>query len=198
VLAATAPGIVFVTFESDGALLLDAAAGRGWSARDGAFFVDGNRRAELFSALRQPAAFEGATGTAPSGPPPDSSAGPRLASFEARFMARYQRGPATNAENHYDAAYLAALAIELAGSADEPEAIRDAIGRTTGGAPVLAGDWAGARAVIASHGQLDYQGASGEVDLDPGTGELLPPYYVRLWTVDHQLIVDREFVTIAP
>jgi len=197
-LEGTKPGAVFVTFEGDGQAILEQAALQWDAARHGIFLVDGNRSANLFSALgARVAAFEGALGTAPSGPDPRSSAGPRLAAFLSRFNNKYRRPPSTNAENHYDAAYLAALAIELAGGADSTEAIRDAVGSTGAGSAIGAGDWAALRAAVATQGQVDYQGASGELNFDIASGELLPPYYVQLWTIRDGQITDLEVLTVT-
>jgi branched-chain amino acid transport system substrate-binding protein len=190
-----AGGVVFVTFEGDGRVILADAAVRGWSAAShGIYLVDGNRRPELFAALGDASAFEGATGTAPTGPDPSTGAGTRLRAFQDRFLARYGREAATNGENHYDSLYLAALAIEIAGVTDG-DAIRDAVALTSEGDAIATGDWAALRAAVAQGG-VDYQGASGEVDLDPVTGDPLPPYYVRLWTLSRGAIVDLEVVTV--
>jgi branched-chain amino acid transport system substrate-binding protein len=196
-------GIVFITFEGDGKLILDDAAESGWTANDHpVFFVDGNRRQELFSGLKQANrnAFNGALGTAPSGPELDDGIlGQRRRAFQERFMAMHDGiAPGTFAENEYDTAYLAAIAIELAGSPDDREAIRDAMNRTSAGPAMAAGDWAGIRAAIAAYGQIDYLGASGDVGLDPDSGELLPPYYIRKWTInDDGKIVDQDVETVT-
>jgi len=195
---AEATGAVFITFGGDGAQIVADAASRGWAAsRHGIYFVDGNRRPELFAAPASRAAFEGAVGTVPTGPDDQSAAGARLRAFQVDFAARYARSVPTNGENHYDSAYLAAIAIEIAGTADSGPAIRDAMGQTASGAEIPAGDWAALRAAIASQRQVDYQGASGDVDLDVTSGEPLPPYYVRLWTLDGGQIEDREVVTVS-
>ena len=195
---AEASGAVFVTFGGDGAQIVADAAARGWDAsRHGIFFVDGNRRLDVFSSPASRAAFEGSLGTAPTGPDDQSAAGARLRAFQEAFDARYMRAVQTNGENHYDSAYLAAIAIEIAGTDDSGPAIRDAMGQTGSGAEIPAGDWAALRAAIANQGQVDYQGASGDVDLDVTSGEPLPPYYVRLWTLEQGQIEDREVVTVS-
>ncbi len=67
----------------------------------------------------------------------------------------------------YDAAFLAALAIEKAGSTD-PAAIRDALRDVANapGARVLPGEWAEAKALIAAGEDINYFGASGQVEFD--------------------------------
>jgi ABC-type branched-subunit amino acid transport system substrate-binding protein len=196
-------GAVFITFVSDGIPILNDAARIGWNAVDhGIFFVDGNRHQELFDGLEQSrrSAFFGAVGTAASAPElDDTPSGQRRAAFQARFMARHPgETPGTFAENDYDTAYLAAIAIELAGSVDDRTAIRDAVNLTSAGPAVAAGDWAGIRAAIAAYGQIDYLGASGDVSLDPDNGELLPPYYIRQWRINENgQIEDDDVVTVT-
>jgi len=192
------PGVVFITFQGDGRVILDDAAQRGWDATTHRLFlVDGNQSQELFDGLAHADAFDGAIGTVPSGPGPESLAGQRRLAFEGRFTAKYQRVVAGQSENHYDAAYLAMLAIEIAGTADDRDATRDAVARTARGAGVDAGDWAGLRAAIAGHGQVDYRGASGEADLEPISGELLPPYYIAVWTIRSGRIQTERVVEIT-
>ena len=197
VLAVPDPGVVFVTFAGDGRLILDSAAAHGWSTASQRIFIVGNRQQPMFDALSHIDAFEHAICTAASGPDPQSTAGLRRQRFLDRFHARFDHPPTTYAESHYDSAYLAAVAIEIAGSTDDRRAIRDALGLTSAGPVVGAGDWAGLRAAIAQHGQVDYTGASGEVNIDLDYGELLPPYYVRLWTLEDGQIVDQDVVTVT-
>ena len=198
-----AAGVVFITFPGEGTLILNKAATLGWNADDhGIFFVDGNRHQEMFDELDPLLrnAFIEAVGTAPSGHELDNtSLGVRRRAFQARFMEKHLgESPGTFAENEYDAAYLAAIAIELAGSPDDREAIRDAVNLTSAGPAMAAGDWAGIRAAIAAYGQVDYLGASGDVSLDPDSGELLPPYYIRQWTINDDVeIEDQDVVTVT-
>jgi len=67
----------------------------------------------------------------------------------------------------YDAAFVTALAIEWMGEADPagmPEALR-AVGNAPG-VPILPGEWAKAKALLAEGREIDYAGASGEVAFD--------------------------------
>ena len=71
------------------------------------------------------------------------------------------------AAHGYDAAFLMALAIEKAGSADRGKisaALRSVAGPP--GMVIRPGEWAKAKAVLAGGGDVNYEGASGNVDFD--------------------------------
>lgn len=67
----------------------------------------------------------------------------------------------------YDATWVAALAIQKAGSADRA-AIRAALREVSGepGETVGPGDWAKARQVLGAGGAVNYEGASGPIDFN--------------------------------
>ncbi|MBL8708191.1 MAG: ABC transporter substrate-binding protein [Rhodospirillaceae bacterium] len=67
----------------------------------------------------------------------------------------------------YDSVMLAALAVEKAGSTDRAK-VRDAL-REVASAPgekILPGEWAKAKALIAEGKDIDYSGATGEMEFD--------------------------------
>ncbi|QDL91222.1 ABC transporter substrate-binding protein [Paroceanicella profunda] len=69
--------------------------------------------------------------------------------------------------NGYDATFLMALAIEKAGSADR--SLISAALREVANAPgevILPGEWEKAKALIAEGKDINYQGASGEIEFD--------------------------------
>ena len=194
-------GVVFITFQADGRLIMDDAAARGWNTTTHRIFlVDGNRRIQLFEALANRAAFTGAIGTASASAEPETAAGRRLSEFRDRFMQRHGRLVGGFGANHYDTVYLAALAIQLAGDDDDHVAIRDAINSSSTGRQEACNDWPAIRAALAADGQVDYLGASGEVDLDlsrtDAGGDLLPPFFIQIWAFDGSQIVEREVVTV--
>lgn len=91
--------------------------------------------------------------------------------------------------NNFDAAFLLALAIEQAGSATGP-AIRDALPLvSSGGIPYGPGEFAEAVAAIRAGEDIDYVGASGEVDLDEN-GDVSAPY--TIWRYDSDTFVVVE------
>jgi len=195
------PAVVFITYLDDGRYIMQTAADLGWTAvaPDGKkqiFLVDANKADQLFQAMSpaQRAAFVSAIGTASTGA--DAARYEPRAAFETRFKDKYGYVSVVDAPNHYDALYLAAAAIQSAGSLDDRPAIARAMASTATGADVEAGDWAAIAATIDTYRQCNYQGASGPVDLDVN-GELRPPYYVTLWTVDEAgHVVDTSTVTI--
>ena len=69
--------------------------------------------------------------------------------------------------NSYDATFMLALAIEKAGSADR-DGIAEAL-RSIASAPgevILPGEWEKAKGILASGGDINYEGAAGNQDFD--------------------------------
>jgi branched-chain amino acid transport system substrate-binding protein len=196
VLGAESPGVVFITFEGDGRVIIDDAIARGWNATDHRVFMTDSISQTFIEALADPSAVEGAIGTAPSGPDPSTPAGARLRAFQTDFAERYDHPPSVYSENAYDAIYAAVSAIEIAGETEDHIAIRDALGAFATGQQVAAGDWQRMVEAIAADGAFDYQGASGDVGFDLTTGDLLPPFYFSVWKIQGGAIVPDRIVTI--
>lgn len=113
---------------------------------------------------------------------PGTPTGSRYAYFAAGFEAKYGQPPPVGAfsANVYDAVYLAAAAMEQAGSAD-PAAVRDALRSVSlGGMAYGPADYAALIEAIHQHRDVNYEGASGSVDLDLH-GDTSAPYDV--WAV---------------
>ncbi len=196
VLTAERPGLALISFEGDGIVLLDDAAGRGWSASaHGVFLVDGNQSQTLVDALADPAAIEGALGTAPSGPDVGTPAGALLRAFQNRYMASFGEATGTNAENTYDATYLAATAIQIAGGTDDRVAVRDAIAATASGPSVNVGEWAEILAAVEDANMVNLEGTSGGLTFDDN-GDLSPPWHISVWTVRGGKIEEDRVVVI--
>ncbi len=87
--------------------------------------------------------------------------------FSEIYAATGNDPTAPYAAHGYDASFLMALAIEKAGSADRGK-IGDALRSvaTPPGEVIRPGEWAKAKAILASGGDVNYEGASGNVDLD--------------------------------
>ena len=142
--------------------------------------VDGTKSSAMFEALGWES-FDGMRGTAPSSL--ETAAG---TAFQAAYEAEYgETPPLPFMREIYDAVYLVALAAEKAGSTD-PTAIRDALrdianapGEIVG--PGTAG-FAGALGLLAGGTGINYEGASGPVDLD-GNGDALIGA-IETWHVD--------------
>ena len=190
-------GIVFVTFEGDGTVLMNDAIRRGWRQPDAnVFLVDANWSQRIYDELVDPRAFDGARGTAAGGPHGETQAARRLEAFRLSFARRWARPAGVHAVNNYDAMYLAAAALALAGPDAPGEEVKAAMARTSAGAPADTGDWAAIADVIARDGTVDVGGASGDVDLDAASGELLPPYYISVWTLAEGEITELDVVEI--
>ena len=106
----------------------------------------------------------GSFGVAPESPPETNA----VQNFNAAYAAYSEHEvDSLFIRETYDATMLLALAIEKAGSADRT-AIRDAL-RAVANPPgeiVLPGDWAKAKALIAEGKDINYEGATGNVDFD--------------------------------
>ncbi len=102
--------------------------------------------------------------TSPSAPPNT----PALEAFEKAYSAAYQSTKdKLFIQQVYDATFLAALAIEKAGSLDRRK-IRDALRQVAGpgGEVIIPGEWKKAVDLIQAGRKIDYQGASGDCDFD--------------------------------
>jgi branched-chain amino acid transport system substrate-binding protein len=183
-------GLVMITFITDGKAILDSAPD--WSAsKQRLFFTDGARDVELVKLGLPEDRLEGARGTIPAGPALETPEGQPLAAYRAAFQARYGAPAPAFAQNAFEAVYVAATAIEIAGTTDGL-AVRDAVRKTStpGGVKVSAGNWQEIRDAIAKKQSIDYRGVSGEVDFDQN-GDVKPPYYYRVWRIDRgQSITD--------
>lgn len=110
---------------------------------------------------------------------------PEYNAFRDRFEAVFQSTPIPFSANQYDATALLALAIARAGSTDGV-AIRDALREVSTRGETerdfeSAGDLASALAEIRRGNDIDYQGASGNVDFDE-YGNVVTPY--EIWRYD--------------
>jgi branched-chain amino acid transport system substrate-binding protein len=102
--------------------------------------------------------------TAPASPP----ASPSAEKFETAYAAAYQTTEnKLYVQQAYDATFLAALAIEKAGSLDHGR-IRDALRGlcAPGGAVIGPADWERAVSVIKARKRITYQAASGDCNFD--------------------------------
>ena len=193
-------GIAFLTFVADGAAIFDSAAKLGWSAQNERFFFsDGLRDLGIFSLLADPAVIEGGIGTAPSGPDPATPAGDTLRQLTNKFRTRFGRSPNQFIENIYDAAYLSAAAIELAGTDKSGAAARDAIRKLQdpSGTKITVGDWKSIKDAIAAKQAINLDGASGSLDFD-ASGDILGPYYYSIWAVKNGAITNVRVDTVTP
>jgi branched-chain amino acid transport system substrate-binding protein len=186
--------IMFITLVADGAQLIDDAADRGWSpTQHTVFLTDGTKNRDLVMILTHRDFVEGAIGTAPTGPNPDSPEGVVLRDFKSRFRARFTRDADVFAEMAYDAVYVAAMGIEIAGSVDDRPAIREAMAKVSAGTSLAVnGDWTVLRDEIRAKGQVDFVGASGELTFDSASCDILGPFYISVWTINNGAVVETD------
>lgn len=97
---------------------------------------------------------------------PVGEASASLENFNKAFKAAGQNTDAVFATTAYDAAFLVALAIERAGGdkAKLGAALRAVA--SAPGEPILAGEWAKARKLIAEGKDINYKGAGGDHEFD--------------------------------
>ena len=126
-------------------------------------FVGGDGMAgDALLASRDPAGLEGMilTRSAPA-------AGPAFDAYAEIMTAAGQDPAGVYASNSYDSVFILALAIEKNGSA-EREGLSAAV-REVANAPgeiILPGEWTKAAELIAAGTDINYQGASGEIEFD--------------------------------
>lgn len=97
---------------------------------------------------------------------PAGATGAGFEKFSKDFKATSGDPNGTFAATSYDAAFLMALAIEKAGGdkAKLPQALREVA--TAPGEPILPGEWAKAKKLIAEGKDIDYKGAAGDQEFD--------------------------------
>jgi ABC-type branched-subunit amino acid transport system substrate-binding protein len=163
-------------------------------------FVDGNRAKTIFDKNKkgevnvQKEALEGMCGTSPIAPQNTES----LNTFKKTYKDEFGESTATYLPNTYDAVILAGLAAYEAKSQGEgvtPRTIRDHLRNVakSPGEKVTAGPTELKRALklLDSGDEIDYVGASGEVDFDDN-GDVETPYDV--WCYEGGKIQTRTIV----
>jgi ABC-type branched-subunit amino acid transport system substrate-binding protein len=156
----------------------------------------------LFSHAVEDEAFVTAVGArsfsfAHEGTGPGTPVGRRYTQFADAYQQRFGSAPTMGAfaANVYDAVYLAALAIQKAGSTD-PALIKEALRQVSlGGRTYAAEDYADQVKAIANGEDVNYEGASGSVDFD-AAGDTSAPFDV--WRVDGGTISLVERAVPAP
>ena len=97
----------------------------------------------------------------------DSGPGESYTAFAEAFKAAGHDPEAPYVSHGYDVAFLMALAIEKAGAADRgkiPAALREVANAP--GMVIRPGEWQKAREAIAAGEDINYQGASGDIEFD--------------------------------
>ena len=108
--------------------------------------------------------------------------GPALDTFQKQYRQTFKREPSVYDPNTWDAAALLVLAAEAAQETTGP-AIRDQLSAVANGPGQDVTDVCEALALLREGKPINYQGASGTVDLNP-QGDVTGSY--DIWTVDGQ------------
>jgi ABC-type branched-subunit amino acid transport system substrate-binding protein len=177
--------ILLVAFNKDAITIVNDAKVLGFKGKW--MFSDGITARDFITNIGAAKdAIEGAEGTTP-GPSPEADDQARGAAFAAAYKAYRQKkgltiGDNSYSANAYDALYLMATAIERAGGTGGSSVVARVV-EISGppGTEFGPGEWAKARTTLAGGGKVNYQGASGKVDLD-ANGD--PPGYYIVWTVE--------------
>ncbi len=149
--------------------------------------VDGNKNQDLINRIAAAIGkdiLEGKVGTAPALQP-----GPGGGAFDAEYRRRQGEDPFVFTPHSFDAIALLALAIQAAGEYSGP-AIRDNLRKVAnppGGVFTVGQLGAALSAAAAREDAVNYEGASGSVDLD-AAGEPVGP--IGIWTITGGQIVD--------
>jgi branched-chain amino acid transport system substrate-binding protein len=170
--------ILMVAYPIDGAQIVKDYNSAFSSKQTAWFFTDATEDSSFVQAVGVNNFTFVHEGTGSSAP-----AGAAYSTYAAAFNTKYARmaDPGTFSANVYDATYIVALAIQQAGKADGPSiqaamrTVSDPPGMTVG-----PGGWAAALAALKSGTKVNYDGASGAVDLD-ANGDVVAPY--DIWKV---------------
>ncbi len=180
-MAATPDAVFLISFVDDGAAILKNAANQAWD--DPAWIIpDGPKDEELAEKVDDDAYLDGALGTSPAAPVGDD-----YDAFESDYVELWGESPNVFNSNGYDATFMAAIAMALSGDPDDGTAIRDALPNTSSGTVVRGGGWADVLDNL-SAGEMNYEGASGDVNFDEN-GDVLSR--IEEWTFQ-----DGEIITV--
>ncbi len=121
-----------------------------------------------------------------------AAGGPAYDAFSALVKTINLDPTSTYAANTYDAVFALALAIEKNGTADRAgvsKALRDVT--TAPGDPIMPGEWSKAVADIKAGKDIDYKGASGDMEFD-ANGDV--PGMIEWFTVDNNTVKDQGLI----
>lgn len=173
--------MLLVAYPETGSLILKSAQELGLLGRKTKLIAtDGMKEANIAQLVGKDSQGKfivtGMLGTA------SSAGGPALDAFQKRYRDAFKREPSVYDPNTWDAAALLVLAAEAAKETTGP-AIRDQL-QTVANAPGQeVTDVCEALALLRDGKIINYQGASGTVDLNP-QGDVTGSY--DIWTVDEQ------------
>jgi neutral amino acid transport system substrate-binding protein len=172
--------IILISYPETGSLILKSAYQKGamddteWLLSEG--LKDEGLAESVGKDTKGNYIIAGFKGTAPD----PTLTGPAYQTFNDAYMAKYGTETTTFTANTYDAAAVIALAIEKAGSVDGT-AIRDNIRAVANPPGVEVTDIGEGLMLIREGKDINYQGASGDVNFDDN-GDITTAYYAK-WQV---------------
>lgn len=172
--------IILISYPETGSLILKSAYQKGamddteWLLSEG--LKDEGLAESVGKDTKGNYIIAGFKGTAPD----PTVTGPAYQTFNDAYMAKYGIETTTFTANTYDAAAVIALAIEKAGSVDGI-AIRDNIRAVANPPGVEVTDIGEGLMLIREGKEINYQGASGDVNFDDN-GDITTAYYAK-WQI---------------
>lgn len=174
--------IILISYPETGSLILKAAYEKGAMDNIEWLLSEGLKDESLAESVGKDVdgnyIIAGFKGTAPD----PRVAGSAYQAFNDAYMAKYGTETTTFTSNTYDAAAVIALAIEKAGSADGT-AIRDNIRAVANPPGVEVIDIGEGLRLIREGTDINYQGASGDVNFDDN-GDITTAYYAKWHVAD--------------
>lgn len=173
--------VLLVAYPETGSLILKSAYEQGLLDGDTKILLtDGMKTDELAELVGRGSdgnfIVSGVLGTAPS------AGGPGIDSFTQAYKAKFNRDPNVYDPNSWDAAAVMVLAAEAAKS-NTGEALKEAIPDVANAPGEQVNDVCQALSLVRQGTDIDYQGASGNVDFNE-TGDVVGAY--DIWTINDQ------------
>lgn len=183
-------GLVLISYYEDGAQLTREISMNLPSGYKPKMFGSDGIYGETFVENADLSLIEGMIGTCPGADTSDKS----FKYFSSQYVKNFGYEILPYTQNAYDNAYLIALAI-LKARSFVPEDIKNNLIRVSGpgGEKIYAGEFSKAKQVIEQGGEIDYHGASGEIDFDANGDPTWGTYYI--WKIENGKIKIIETVT---
>lgn len=164
---------IIIGFPPEGASLLNTAASADYNPTRW-YFGDALRQQAFVDGTSDKTVFTTAKGTVPATPTSEAAS-----SFVARYTATWGEAPQTYGSNHYDAAMLIALAMQLSADPESRDEVKAKLnGSTSSGTAVAGAAWS---TTNGQRGEMNYDGASGAVDFD-ANGDIIAN--IDTWAVN--------------
>ncbi len=151
---------------------------------------DGNYDTDFLPPNSPVNVVEGMIGFSPSSPASNEN----NQAFNSNYVTRYESEPSTTyAMNCYDAVYLLVYAMLEAGSTDGTNIVNQLQKVSFGGSVINVNEFDLASSKISAGEDIDYNGASGDLDLD-ANGDIVNGTYV-IWKIENGVFVEDSIIT---